>query len=431
MNIELLHTIFLAHPEVTTDSRNCPRGSMFFALKGDKFDGNLYAKMALDNGCAYAVVDNKEIIPSDDNRYILVHDVLATLQQLAKFHRNTFSIPVIQITGTNGKTTTKELLSAVLSKKYNTLFTQGNLNNHIGVPRTLLRLCPEHEIAVIETGANHPGEIAFLCDMVQADCGLITNVGRAHLEGFGSFEGVKSTKGELYDDLISRECFAFLNTKDANLANMASERNLKTIPYVQGEVTECNPMLQVRWYCETDGEWHTAQTNLIGSYNLANVLSAITVGLHFGVEPALIDKALKEYIPTNNRSEFRNTGRNRLIIDAYNANPTSMAAALENFRQMQAENKMVILGEMRELGKDSTTEHQNIINILDNVNASEIWLVGQEFQYTNRSLLTTANRVFSNVDEVKQELSNLPLKDKMILIKGSNGTRLFELPDYL
>ncbi|MBR5466436.1 MAG: UDP-N-acetylmuramoyl-tripeptide--D-alanyl-D-alanine ligase [Bacteroidaceae bacterium] len=431
MNIELLHTIFLAHPEVTTDSRNCPRGSMFFALKGDKFDGNLYAKMALDNGCAYAVVDNKEIIPSDDNRYILVHDVLATLQQLAKFHRNTFSIPVIQITGTNGKTTTKELLSAVLSKKYNTLFTQGNLNNHIGVPRTLLRLCPEHEIAVIETGANHPGEIAFLCDMVQADCGLITNVGRAHLEGFGSFEGVKSTKGELYDDLISRECFAFLNTKDANLANMASERNLKTIPYVQGEVTECNPMLQVRWYCETDGEWHTAQTNLIGSYNLANVLSAITVGLHFGLEPALIDKALKEYIPTNNRSEFRNTGRNRLIIDAYNANPTSMAAALENFRQMQAENKMVILGEMRELGKDSTTEHQNIINILDNVNASEIWLVGQEFQYTNRSLLTTANRVFSNVDEVKQELSNLPLKDKMILIKGSNGTRLFELPDYL
>jgi UDP-N-acetylmuramoyl-tripeptide--D-alanyl-D-alanine ligase len=295
----------------------------------------------------------------------------------------------------------------------------------------LLRLCPEHEIAVIETGANHPGEIAFLCDMVQADCGLITNVGRAHLEGFGSFEGVKSTKGELYDDLISRKCFAFLNTKDANLANMASERNLKTIPYVQGEVTECNPMLQVRWYCETDGEWHTAQTNLIGSYNLANVLSAITVGLHFGVEPALIDKALKEYIPTNNRSEFRNTGRNRLIIDAYNANPTSMAAALENFRQMQAENKMVILGEMRELGKDSTTEHQNIINILDNVNASEIWLVGQEFQYTNRSLLTTANRVFSNVDEVKQELSNLPLKDKMILIKGSNGTRLFELPDYL
>jgi UDP-N-acetylmuramoyl-tripeptide--D-alanyl-D-alanine ligase len=431
MNIELLHTIFLAHPEVTTDSRNCPRGSMFFALKGDKFDGNLYAKMALDNGCAIAVVDNKDVVPSNDDRYILVDDALLALQQLAEFHRNTFSIPVIQITGTNGKTTTKELLSAVLSKKYNTLFTQGNLNNHIGVPRTLLRLCPEHEIAVIETGANHPGEIAFLCDMVQADCGLITNVGRAHLEGFGSFEGVKSTKGELYDDLISRECFAFLNTKDANLANMASERNLKTIPYVQGEVTECNPMLQVRWYCETDGEWHTAQTNLIGSYNLANVLSAITVGLHFGVEPALIDKALKEYIPTNNRSEFRNTGPNRLIIDAYNANPTSMAAALENFRQMQAENKMVILGEMRELGKDSTTEHQNIINILDNVNASEIWLVGQEFQYTNRSLLTTANRVFSNVDEVKQELSNLPLKDKMILIKGSNGTRLFELPDYL
>lgn len=421
----------MQHPEVTTDSRTCPEGSMFFALKGENFDGNLYALSALEKGCAVAIVDRSDVIPEGDARFILVDDVLTTLQSLASYHRLQTGIPVVQITGTNGKTTTKELLSAVLSRKFSTLYTQGNLNNHIGVPRTLLRLRPEHEIAVIETGANHPGEIAFLCSMVRANCGLITNVGRAHLEGFGSFDGVKNTKGELYDDLHKRGCLAFLNTEDPNLTEMAAERNIETVPYVQGKVAECNPMLQVRWYCEIDNQWHTVQTNLIGSYNLANVLSAITVGLHFGVEPALIDKALEEYIPTNSRSEFRNTGRNRLIVDAYNANPTSMAAALDNFRQIQAENKMVILGEMRELGADSLAEHQRIIDILGSLDIKEVWLVGKEFQGTNTLTLPIPHTLFKDVEQVKAHLSSTPLSNHTILIKGSNGTKLFELPELL
>ena len=430
MSTEDLYKLFKQYPEVTTDSRTCPEGSMFFALKGENFDGNLYAMQAIEKGCAIAVVDRADIIPEGDKRFVLVEDVLTALQMLAAYHRKQTNIPVIQITGTNGKTTTKELIATVLSKKYNTLFTQGNLNNHIGVPRTLLRLRSEHEIAVIETGANHPGEISFLSQIVQADCGLITNVGRAHLEGFGSFEGVKQTKGELYDDLQTRSCFAFLNTKDTDLTDMAAKRNIKIAPYVDGEVAECNPMLCLRWFCRTDEQWHTVQTNLIGSYNLANVLSAITVGLHFGVEPANIDMALEEYVPTNNRSEYRNTGRNSLIIDAYNANPTSMAAALENFKQMSATDKMIILGEMRELGADSITEHQRIISILSTMKLSDIWLVGQEFCKSDRSALGK-HSVFNNVEEVKSNLCSTQLSGRTILIKGSNGTRLFQLPELL
>ena len=430
MSTEDLYKLFKQYPEVTTDSRTCPEGSIFFALKGENFDGNLYAMQAIEKGCAIAVVDRADIIPEGDKRFVLVEDVLTALQMLAAYHRKQTNIPVIQITGTNGKTTTKELIATVLSKKYNTLFTQGNLNNHIGVPRTLLRLRSEHEIAVIETGANHPGEISFLSQIVQADCGLITNVGRAHLEGFGSFEGVKHTKGELYDYLQTRSCFAFLNTKDTDLTNMAAKRNIKIAPYVDGEVAECNPMLCLRWFCHTDEQWHTVQTNLIGSYNLANVLSAITVGLHFGVEPANIDMALEEYVPTNNRSEYRNTGRNSLIIDAYNANPTSMAAALENFKQMSATDKMIILGEMRELGADSITEHQRIISILSTMKLCDIWLVGQEFCKSDRSALGK-HTVFNNVEEVKSNLSSTQLSGRTILIKGSNGTRLFQLPELL
>ena len=430
MSTEDLYKLFKQYPEITTDSRTCPEGSMFFALKGENFDGNLYAMQAIEKGCAIAVVDRADIIPEGDKRFVLVEYVLTALQMLAAYHRKQTNIPVIQITGTNGKTTTKELIATVLSKKYNTLFTQGNLNNHIGVPRTLLRLRSEHEIAVIETGANHPGEISFLSQIVQADCGLITNVGRAHLEGFGSFEGVKQTKGELYDDLQTRSCFAFLNTKDTDLTDMAAKRNIKIAPYVDGEVAECNPMLCLRWFCRTDEQWHTVQTNLIGSYNLANVLSAITVGLHFGVEPANIDMALEEYVPTNNRSEYRNTGRNSLIIDAYNANPTSMAAALENFKQMSATDKMIILGEMRELGADSITEHQRIISILSTMKLSDIWLVGQEFCKSDRSALGK-HTVFNNVEEVKSNLSSTQLSGRTILIKGSNGTRLFQLPELL
>lgn len=428
---EVLYRAFLAHPEVTTDSRNCPEGSIFFALKGENFDGNVYAPMALEKGCAMAVVDRADIVPAGDERYILVDDVLTSMQNLAAHHRQQCNIPVIQITGTNGKTTTKELLSAVLSEKYNTLFTEGNLNNHIGVPRTLLRLRKEHEIAVVETGANHPGEIAFLCQMVKADCGLITNVGRAHLEGFGSFEGVKKTKGELYNDLASRNCFAFLNTTDENLSEMAKEHNIKVVPYVKGKVLSCSPMLCVSWYCETENIWYDVQTNLIGAYNLPNVLSAISVGLHFDVSPTDINHALENYIPRNNRSEFRKTERNQLIVDAYNANPTSMAAALENFRLMEANKKMAILGEMRELGNESLQEHQRIIDILCTLPLDEIWLVGTNFASTNRDALSAPHIVFENVEQVKEHLSHSPICSRTILIKGSNGTKLFQLPEIL
>ncbi|MDE5560550.1 MAG: UDP-N-acetylmuramoyl-tripeptide--D-alanyl-D-alanine ligase [Bacteroidaceae bacterium] len=431
MNTEQLYKVYLRHPEVTTDSRHCPEGGMFFALRGENFDGNKYALSALDQGCAVAVVDREETIPAGDSRFILVDDVLQTMQELAAMHRRRCDIPVVQVTGTNGKTTTKELLAAVLSRKFNVLYTQGNLNNHIGVPLTLLRLRPEHETAVVETGANHPGEIAFLCGMVQADCGLITNVGRAHLEGFGSFAGVKRTKGELYDDLKKRGALAFLNTSDADLSAMAEERKLKTVPYVRGEVADCNPMLRVHWYCDADGSRHTVQTNLIGAYNLANVLAAITAGLHFGVQPKEIDNAIEAYRPTNSRSEFRKTAYNRLIVDAYNANPTSMEAALDNFRLVQAENKMVILGEMRELGTDSAAEHQRIVDMLSTMPLNEIWLVGKEFARCDSSAITVPLSLFDTVEQVSERLSASHPSGHTILIKGSNGTGLFRLPPML
>lgn len=432
MNLEQLYDVFLQYSIVTTDSRNCPSGSMFFALKGENFDGNLYARAALEKGCSVAVVDNPSIIPPGDNRYILVDDVLSAMQSLAAHHRRCLDTRVVQVTGTNGKTTTKELLSAVLSQRFRTLCTQGNLNNHIGVPLTLLRLRPEHEMAIVETGANHPGEIAFLCSMVKADCGLVTNVGRAHLEGFGSFEGVKRTKGELYDDLKARSCPAFINAMDPDLTAMARERALDIIPYVDGEVAECSPMLHVRWHNPSENKWHTVATHLVGAYNLYNVLSAVSVGLHFGMTPLEIDKALASYIPSNNRSEFRRTGRNRLVIDAYNANPTSMAAALDNFNQMRSPHKMAILGEMRELGAESHTEHQRIISLLSGMtHLDEVWLVGNEFNHADTSQLCLPHQIFTDVQQVKEKLASQPLTDRTILIKGSNGTRLFQLPELL
>lgn len=429
MNIEQLHRIFLLHPTVTTDSRECPAGSVFFALKGASFDGNQYAAAALEKGCSLAVVDNPEY--AIDNRYILVDDVLTTLQQLAAYHRQKWGKPILQITGTNGKTTTKELVSAVLSRSKNILWTEGNLNNHIGVPRTLLRLSEKHEMAVVETGANHPGEIEFLCRMVHADFGLITNVGRAHLEGFGSFEGVKKTKGELYDDLKARQGFAFLNTSDPDLSSMAAERGLQTIPYIQGKVLSCNPFLQIEWN-DHEGISHTVQTHLIGSYNLPNLLAAATVGLHFGVPSEEIDEALSSYIPTNNRSEYRETGRNRLIIDAYNANPTSMTAALANYALIEAPHKMVILGDMKELGAESLAEHQKIVDILQHSDTEEIWLVGSEFAKTQRKATEpSVFRCFPSVEEVKEALAKQPIENRTILIKGSNSTKLFQLPELL
>lgn len=428
MNTEALYALYKEHSLVTTDSRKCPEGSIFFALKGETFDGNNYALQALEKGCAFAVVDNPDVAKQDE-RLILVPDVLKALQELAAYHRKAWGKTVLQITGTNGKTTTKELISAVLSEGKNVLYTEGNLNNHIGVPLTLLRIKPEHDIAVIETGANHPGEIADLCRIVEADYGLITNVGRAHLEGFGSFEGVKQTKGELYDDLHKRGKKLFLNAFDEDLLQMAQERGFvlweDALPYVEGRVSEATPFVKMQWRAEDDAPWHTVKTNLIGAYNIANLRAAVTIGLHFGITPQQINHALEAYKPTNSRSELRVVGSNRLIIDAYNANPSSMKAALTNFSFFEDKHKMVILGDMRELGAESLEEHKRIVGQLQGMELERIWLVGEEFSKAAEEGM----RVFKDVEEVKAALKAEPISDSTILIKGSNGTKLYQLPE--
>jgi UDP-N-acetylmuramoyl-tripeptide--D-alanyl-D-alanine ligase len=434
MKTEQLYEIFLLHPIITTDSRDCPAGSIFFALKGVTFNGNLYAESALEKGCAYAVVE-EEYARKDDNRFIAVENPEKALQDLAAYHRQQLNIPILQITGTNGKTTTKELIACVLQEARKVLYTEGNLNNHLGVPRTLLRINKEHDIAVIETGANHPGEIAFLCNMVKANFGLITNVGRAHLEGFGSFQGVKKTKGELYDDLQQRKAKIFLNALDEDLLKMAEERGFHlydtAIPYVEGRIEECNPFVRMQWRSEDEETWHTVQTHLIGAYNISNLRAAITVGLYFGITPEQICHAIENYEPSNSRSEFRNTGKNSLIVDAYNANPSSMIAALTNFQFIDSKHKMVILGDMRELGADSEMEHRKIMDVLASMPLEEAWLVGDNFASLNYQNKRMNARYFKDVEAVKAELNDNPLTGKTILIKGSNGTKLFQLPEYL
>lgn len=433
MSLNELYELFLSHPVITTDTRNCPEGSIFFALKGDNFDGNLFAHEALEKGCAHAVVDNPQVAGSD-GRMVYVSDVLLMLQELAHHHRKQLALPIVQITGTNGKTTTKELTAAVLAKRYKVLFTEGNFNNHIGVPKTLLRLTEEHEIAVVETGANHPGEIADLSKIVDADCGLITNVGKAHLEGFGSLEGVVLTKCELYQYLSGKpEGFIFLNGDNTLLAPQA--KGLRTITYgkpeqgydVEGEVISCNPQLRLRLRI-ANGEWHEVQTQLVGAYNLDNMLAAAAVGLRFGVCEADICAALEAYTPKNKRSELQKTEHNTLIVDAYNANPTSMKAALENFHLIPHPNKLLILGEMRELGCASTEEHTAIVTLLQQLGFTNVWLVGKEFAAVASD---SQFRYFNDVEAVKEELTWSPVSDKLILVKGSNGTKLFQLPEFL
>ena len=448
MSISSLYEIFLKHPVITTDSRDCPAGSIFFALKGETFDGNAYALKALELGCAYVVIDEAEY--ATDSRCVLVEDVLTTLQLLANYHRKALGTPIIGVTGTNGKTTTKELIAAVLSEKYNVLFTQGNFNNHIGVPKTLLRLTKEHEIAVIEMGANHPGEIKTLVDIVEPDFGIITNVGKAHLEGFGSFEGVIRTKGELYDFLRSAKKHAaflpngqsyecpkvFIHADNEHLLGISHDLELVkygTTPSsdlaVFGEVTECAPFLSFSWRNQnigSDAPTHHVDTHLIGSYNIYNMLAAATIGLHFGVSEEQVDHALANYIPSNNRSQLTVTASNKLIVDTYNANPTSMNAALLNFRDMKVSPKMAILGDMRELGEVSAEEHQKVVDFLKHTDITNVWLVGSEFAKTDCNY-----RKFDNVELVKEEIAANPPKGEYILIKGSNGIKLFQLPELL
>lgn len=437
MQLEDLYKLYLSHPVVTTDSRNCPPGSIFFALKGENFDGNVYASKAIAAGCAYAVVDCLEFAPKDDKRYIAVDNALKTMQDLAQLHRETLGkkgLKVIQITGTNGKTTTKELVSAVLERKYNVLHTEGNFNNHIGVPKTLLRLNSDHEVAVVETGANHPGEIALLTSIVHPDYGIITNVGRAHIEGFGSFEGVVRTKAELYDYLRTKPGAAiFLNNDSEILCKVAHD--IKAYRYgtkpaegltAEGRITDCDPYLKFEWRGEGEEQWLPVATKLIGDYNIANLLAAVSVGIEFGVDARDICAALEEYTPSNNRSQLKQTDNNTLIIDAYNANPTSMHAALENFAALHAANKMVILGEMRELGAESADDHQQLLDFLARADFARVWLIGENFERLHPQFTT-----FHTVDDAIAEIAKHPLKGYTILIKGSNSNKLYRLPEYL
>ena len=440
MDIKELYKLYQQHPCITTDSRNCPEGSIFLALKGESFDGNKYALQALEKGCSYAIVD--EDIDEPSSHLLKVDDCLQTFKDLAREHRRQFNIPVVGITGTNGKTTTKELIRAVLSECYNVMATEGNFNNDVGVPKTLFRLTDEHDIAVVEMGASHPGDIKTLVETAEPNCGLITNVGRAHLQGFGSFEGVCKTKGELYDFLVSHDCPIFINRDNEHLMQMIQERGQQPDLYfygqsdnqdilIRGEVVSCAPFLKFRWR-EQDAEagfvseWMEVQTHLIGAYNLDNMLAAITVGYVNNIPFEQINHALENYVPTNNRSQLTETEKNHLIVDAYNANPTSMKAALDNFRLMEVSPKMAILGKMGELGDVSDEEHQKIIKLLEEARFDEVWLVGEEFQKANSSF-----RTFANVDEVKAAIAQEQPQGRYILIKGSNSTHLYELPALL
>ena len=404
---------------------------MFIALKGESFNGNAFAKLALDSGCAFAIIDEIQYAVEGDQRYILVDDCLQTMQQLANYHRRQLGTRVIGITGTNGKTTTKELISSVLCQAHNVLYTLGNLNNHIGVPTTLLRLKPEHDLAVIEMGANHPGEIKFLCGIAEPDYGIITNVGKAHLEGFGSFEGVIKTKGELYDFLRKKDAITFIHHDNPYLMNISQGLNLISYGteddlYVNGRITGNSPYLAFEWKAGKDGELHQVCTQLIGEYNFPNALAAITIGRFFGVEAKKIDEALAEYTPQNNRSQLKKTEDNTLIIDAYNANPTSMMAALQNFQNMTVPHKMLILGDMRELGADSPAEHQKIVDYIKESDFEKVWLVGEQFATSEHSFKT-----YADVQEVIKDLQEDKPKGYTILIKGSNGIKLSSTVEFL
>mgnify|MGYP003287391711 FL=1 len=429
MEIATLYTYFKECGRVTTDTRNCPEGSMFIALKGETFNGNAFAKQALEKGCRYAVVDEAQY--ADDPNIFLVDDCLKTLQMLAREHRRQMGTPIVGITGTNGKTTTKELIATVLQKRYNVLYTQGNLNNHIGVPLTLLGLTEEHEMAVVEMGANHPGEIRTLVNIAEPDCGLITNVGKAHLEGFGSFEGVVKTKSELYDYLRAKEnAFIFLD-KDNHVLCEASA-GLKSIGYgledddlyIKGKLHACAPFLAFEW--EHEGKAYDVNTHLIGAYNVKNALAAIAIGCHFEVPAEAICEALNGYIPSNNRSQLTETKDNHLIVDAYNANPTSMMAALENFRLMEVAHKVAILGDMKELGEGSVDEHRKIVSFLEGCGFERIILVGDEFGKANSGF-----EWYKNTDDLKAKISEEKISGKFVLIKGSNSMKLAPLKDIL
>jgi len=423
MKIEEIYQLYLKYPKVVTDSREKIKDSIFFALKGENFNGNKFAHLALENGCKYAIIDEEEY--KTDERFILVDNVLSFLQKIANFHRKQLSIPVIGITGTNGKTTTKELLHAVLSQKYNTSATKGNLNNHIGVPLTLLSITSEVEIAIVEMGANHIGEIAELCAIAEPNLGLITNVGMAHLEGFGSFEGIKKTKKELYDFLSNNDGLAFINADNKSLVEMINTQ--KQISYFSEDKGSANvrflqaaPFLVIELQAPQKGKLYV-KTKLFGAYNYENVLAAISVGRYFNVDDLQIKKALESYEPSNNRSQIKRTDNNVLFLDMYNANPTSMKAAISSFSDLKSKTKVLILGDMRELGDNAEKEHENILSQIKESNLEKVLLVGACFNQLN---VENKFLSFETVQELNIYIESNSLMNKYILIKGSRGEKL-------
>ncbi|WP_276500849.1 UDP-N-acetylmuramoyl-tripeptide--D-alanyl-D-alanine ligase [Terrimonas pollutisoli] len=426
MSIEQLYEIYKQYPSVQTDTRKLKKGDLFFALKGGNFNGNHFAKQAINDGAAYAIIDEKVPITigvENPDQFILVDDVLKTLQQLAKHHRQQFTIPFIAITGSNGKTTTKELIHAVLSTTYKTYTTEGNLNNHIGVPLTILKIKPDAEMAVIEMGANHPGEIASYCEYALPTHGIITNIGKAHLEGFGSLEGVKKAKGELFDFLRGQpHAFAFVmwdydylqemskgisgiikyGTKDAHITGRVN----KTEPFLEVEITQgiSNPFIQ---------------SKLVGEYNLPNILVAVTVGETFKVPDEKIKLAIENYEPTNSRSQLIEQDSNKIILDAYNANPSSMKLAIENFAKLKAPKKVLMLGAMAELGSESLQEHKTIVELIKQNHWSDVALVGGDFLKVEHPYHSFENSTLAKIWFQKNNFENA-----YILIKGSRSMQM-------
>ena len=431
MNIKKLHSIFLATSGITTDSRNIIDGSVFFALKGDNFDGNKYAETALNNGCSYAIIDDPDL--KKDARHILVEDVLQTLQSLAKYHREQVDIPIIAITGSNGKTTTKELLSTIMGLKLKVISTKGNLNNHIGVPLTLLKIKPETQFGIVEVGANHPGEIANLCKIIKPTHGLITNIGRAHIGEFGSFENVVKAKAELYEWLRSNNGSIFINTGN-RLLNSLIQPSDNTIPYNPNgvehngsfKIIKSVPFMEVGW--KINNEEFDLKTNLFGSYNLENLIASIAVGIHFDLAPNKIKSAVESYIPHNNRSQVFNSRNNTLILDAYNANPTSMEAAINEFLKLEGGSKILILGDMLELGGDTYFEHRRIAELIKNQPNVKLILVGENFTKATEGMDI---QTFPEINELIAYFKEYPPVKNTLLLKGSRLIGLEKLITHL
>jgi UDP-N-acetylmuramoyl-tripeptide--D-alanyl-D-alanine ligase len=422
MNINEVYNIFLKYPSISTDTRDIKPDSIFFSLKGDNFNGNIFADKAIEKGAKYAIIDESKF--KKDSRYILVDNALDTLQQLAIIHRNHLKIPIIGITGTNGKTTTKELINCILSQKYKTLATQGNLNNHIGVPLTVLSITNEHEIAIIEMGANHIGEIGELCRISQPDFGIITNIGKAHLEGFGNLEGVIKTKNDLYLEVAKKNGKLFVNADNPILNNLSE--NIDRICYGKSSTNYCygnlkkqNAFINIEYYC--DSNYDLINTQLVGFYNFENILAAITIGCYFKIEKQFIKKALENYLPTNSRSQIVKSKTNTIILDAYNANPSSLEASIKNFAEIVADNKILMIGDMLELGEYSEVEHRNILHIIEMLNFNNVILVGPQFS----SVCEKKDWLcFKNSMLAKDWLILNPVKNAYVLIKGSRGIKM-------